>query len=254
MGAVIEFIIDSIREFGKEIVAGMLVVIALWMFPGLKRLFGRESDSEHEQRIQRELEVQRQKEEKLKEELRRAEIERELEAKQRAAGTVHQETRYRNDLIASVMVMIVALGFWWWVSSPDSSENQAATETQVSTSKNPTDPEAQNALGNKYYIAKDYELAMKWWHTAANNGYAEAQCNLGFMYVKGYGVNQDYKEAMKWYRKAAEQRQAEAQYNIGVMYEYGESVTKDFNEARKWYQLAADQGNELAQQALPSLN
>ena len=52
---------------------------------------------------------------------------------------------------------------------------------------------------------------------AAEQGQAEAQYTLGFMYAKGEGVPQDYAEAMKWFRKAAEQGHAEAQHNLGVM-------------------------------------
>ncbi|GHT32760.1 hypothetical protein AGMMS49592_0010 [Endomicrobiia bacterium] len=39
----------------------------------------------------------------------------------------------------------------------------------------------------------------------AEQGFAEAQYNLGVMYYKGEGVKQDYKEAIKWFKKAAEQ-------------------------------------------------
>jgi uncharacterized protein len=56
---------------------------------------------------------------------------------------------------------------------------------------------------------------------AAEQGYAEAQYNLGVMYGNGNGVVQDYAEAVKWYRLAAEQGNAKAQNNLGVMYEYG---------------------------------
>ena len=39
----------------------------------------------------------------------------------------------------------------------------------------------------------------------AEQGYAEAQYVLGYMYDEGAGVPQDFKEAVRWYRKAAEQ-------------------------------------------------
>jgi len=41
--------------------------------------------------------------------------------------------------------------------------------------------------------------------TAAEQGDAEAQYNLGVRYANGEGVPEDYKEAVKWFRKAAEQ-------------------------------------------------
>ena len=42
-------------------------------------------------------------------------------------------------------------------------------------------------------------------------GDANGQTSLGFMYDKGQGVPQDYAEAVRWYRKAAVQGYAEAQ-------------------------------------------
>ena len=56
----------------------------------------------------------------------------------------------------------------------------------------------------------------------AEQGYAEAQNNLGMMYYFGDGVPQDYQEAVKWYRKAAEQELAKAQFTLGAMYGNGE--------------------------------
>ncbi|MBR0097489.1 MAG: SEL1-like repeat protein, partial [Synergistaceae bacterium] len=45
-------------------------------------------------------------------------------------------------------------------------------------------------------------------------GHAEAQYNLGNMYINGRGVQQDYQQALYWYRKAAEQGDAGAQNNL----------------------------------------
>lgn len=48
-----------------------------------------------------------------------------------------------------------------------------------------------------------------------------------------------YTEAVRWYRKAAEQGFAEAQYNLGFMYEKGMGVPQDYVQAHKWFNLAA---------------
>src|SRR5712691_8471260 len=45
----------------------------------------------------------------------------------------------------------------------------------------------------------------------AEQGHAEAQFNLGLMYIDGQGVPQDYTQAAQWLRKAAEQGDATAQ-------------------------------------------
>ena len=46
-------------------------------------------------------------------------------------------------------------------------------------------------------------------------------------YEKGQGVPQDYGEAVKWFQKAADQGYANAQYNLGVIYDQGLGVPPD---------------------------
>ena len=70
------------------------------------------------------------------------------------------------------------------------------------------------------------------------------------MYAKGEGVLKDDAEAVRWYRLAAEQGYANAQFNLGVKYNFGEGVPKDDAEAVKWYRLAAGQGHAEAQGVL----
>jgi hypothetical protein len=96
-------------------------------------------------------------------------------------------------------------------------------------------------------VAQDDKRAVKWYRKAANQGYASAQSNLGFMYSNGKGVAQDGKQAVKWYRKAADQGDASAQSNLGWMYENGKGVAQDDKQAVKWYRKAADQGDASAQ-------
>jgi len=88
---------------------------------------------------------------------------------------------------------------------------------------------------------------------AAEQGDAEAQANLGFMYANGEGVPQDDVEAVKWYRKAAEQGYAKAQHNLGFMYLIGQGVPEIDVEAVKWFRKAAEQGHALAHCSLGSM-
>ena len=108
------------------------------------------------------------------------------------------------------------------------------------------DAEAQCNLGIMYYngegVPQDYKDAVKWCRKAAEQGLAEAQSNLGTMYANGEGVPQDYKEAVKWFRKAAEQGYAGAQYNLGNMYVNGDGVPQNYKKAYAWLNLAALQG------------
>ena len=67
------------------------------------------------------------------------------------------------------------------------------------------------------------------------------------MYANGDGVPEDDVEAIGWYRAAAEQGYADAQYNLGYMYGTGQGVPEDIVLAYMWWNLAAAQGNETAQ-------
>jgi hypothetical protein len=81
----------------------------------------------------------------------------------------------------------------------------------------------------------------------AEQGNAEAQYDLGVMYLRGQGVLQDYKEAVKWFRLSAEQGNANAQYNLGLLYYKGEGFPKDYKEAVRLFRLSAKQGDASAQ-------
>ena len=73
----------------------------------------------------------------------------------------------------------------------------------------------------------------------AEQGDADAQCNLGVCYQYGTGVEKDEQKAVEWYKKAAEQRYANAQYSLGVCYNNGTGVEKDEQKAVEWYKKAA---------------
>ncbi|MDE0835771.1 MAG: tetratricopeptide repeat protein [Akkermansiaceae bacterium] len=77
----------------------------------------------------------------------------------------------------------------------------------------------------------------------AEQGDADAQCNLGVMYANGEGVPEDDAEAVKWFRKAAEQGHADAQYNLGIMYAKGEGVPEDNVLAYMWLNISAASGD-----------
>ncbi|MFI3278414.1 MAG: tetratricopeptide repeat protein [Rikenellaceae bacterium] len=122
----------------------------------------------------------------------------------------------------------------------------------------PTTASAQYTLGTNYFygknsFAKDQDKAALWYRRAAEQGYAMAQCSLGYCYHMGYGVTQNLSEAVKWYRKAAEQGYAAAQCNLGICYEYGQGVAKNHIEAAKWYRKAIEQGDTRAKENLARL-
>ncbi len=93
----------------------------------------------------------------------------------------------------------------------------------------------------------DYATALKELRPLAEQGDAEAQCNLGYMYKGGKGVPQDDAEAARWYRLAAVQGLDRAQFNLGIMYATGRGVQQDYVQAYLWFSLAAAQGHGSAQ-------
>jgi TPR repeat protein len=102
--------------------------------------------------------------------------------------------------------------------------------------------DAQAAHGRR-----DYATALRLWRPLADQGNAEAQYALGFMYDRGQGVPKNYAGAAKWWRLAADQGHTFAQYNLGTLYDNGNGVPQNKAEALKWYHLAAERGNDGAQ-------
>ena len=92
---------------------------------------------------------------------------------------------------------------------------------------------------------KKYILSLTDIRKAAEQGNADAQFNLGWMYYEGEGVPKDDAEAARWFLKSAEQGIATAQFNLGEMYKEGIGVPQDDAEAAKWYRKAAEQGDSM---------
>jgi hypothetical protein len=133
-------------------------------------------------------------------------------------------------------------------------QKDATALAQLRAAAQSGDANAQFNLGTMYLkgrgVPQDYAQALSWFHKAAEQGNAFAQNNLGFMYYFGQGVPEDYAQAAYWYRKAAEQGVAMAQYNLGVMYTNGRGVPQDYAQAAYWYRKTAEQGDADAQTSL----
>lgn len=63
------------------------------------------------------------------------------------------------------------------------------------------------------------------------------------MFENGLGVAQDFGQAVYWYRKAAEQGYADGQANLGYMYRNGYGVTQDTVIALAWSTLGSDESD-----------
>lgn len=120
------------------------------------------------------------------------------------------------------------------------------------------DAEVQLTLGYMYRdgkgVAQDDPDAVEWFRKAAKQGHAQAQFELGeFYYVGSRKIPQDYYEAVDWYRKAAAQGLAKAQLMLGGAYTLGKGVQRNDREGEKWIRRAAEQGHGAAQLSLGAI-
>ena len=88
----------------------------------------------------------------------------------------------------------------------------------------------------------------------AEEGYANVQADLGFLYEQGKSVSQNYAEAAMWYRESAEQGERHGQFGLGRLYADGNGVPQDYVLAHMWFNLAAAQGLKDAKSARDKLD
>ena len=138
--------------------------------------------------------------------------------------------------------------------SPEAKEEQNDSTTILSeTESNQLSPPVLNSQdmfdeAAEDYKRGDYKLAFQKLQFLAEQGDAEVQLNLGYMYRDGTGVAQDDHDAMEWFRKAAKQNHAQAQFELGEFYYVGSrKIPQDYYEAVNWYRKAAEQGLAKAQ-------
>ena len=67
-------------------------------------------------------------------------------------------------------------------------------------------------------IAETQKINLSAIQKSANQGDANAQFSLGYLYSQGEEVVQDYAKALEWYRKAADQGNNVAQLFLGISY------------------------------------
>ena len=135
------------------------------------------------------------------------------------------------------------------ITSDDSS-----TLSQLRKAAEQGDAEAQCQLGELYMrgegVAKDQTEGIQWILKSAEQGYATAQLYLGICYAAGAGVPRDAAQGALWLQKAAEQGVPDAQAMLAQYYFTGTGVDQDYQEGLKWLRMAAEQGHEDAMELL----
>lgn len=109
-------------------------------------------------------------------------------------------------------------------------------------------------LIEKYWNTEQYDKCFAGHLELAEKGYPLAECQVGYFYYRGLGVEKDLAKALCWTRRAAEHGDRDGQYNLATLYENGEGVEKDLEEAKRWYLLAARQKHREAAAKCRKLN
>ena len=231
MDAMIEVIIEGVKEFAVKIIFVVLIVAALTCFSPLRYLFRKYKElKEGVKNPPPNLDDEERRElERLRDESQMHELQKNADSGDARSQYILGNKYYKDKNYAEAVN--------WY--------RKAAEQGHVYATHN---------LGNAYYngrgVGQNYSEAFRLYRIAAYNGYAQAQYFLGNEYYYGKKLfTRDYTEAFRWYTKAAEQGHAKAQCSLGNMYQEGLGVKKDYVEAAKWYRKAVDSNDEEAKES-----
>ena len=109
---------------------------------------------------------------------------------------------------------------------------------------------ANLAKGIDAYQRRDYKTAYEEFLPLAEQGDPQAQCELGFFFLKGLGRPRDFGEAFRWFLRSAMGGYSPAQCQVGNCFLMGEGTTRSLSEAKKWYRKSAEGGDLVAYASL----
>ena len=101
-------------------------------------------------------------------------------------------------------------------------------------------------LITKYFETKQYEKCFEGHLELASKGYPLAECQIGYFYLEGLGVDKDVSKALYWTEHSANHGDRDGQYNLAWFYEEGIGVESDMEKAQYWYKQSALQSHNLA--------
>ncbi|MGI9241834.1 MAG: C39 family peptidase [Verrucomicrobiales bacterium] len=122
-----------------------------------------------------------------------------------------------------------------------------ATFEELARAAEDGDPEAELALGMRYRdgegVARDYQIAIKWYRRCADRGNADGMDNVGFMHLRGWGVPENFDVAAAYFKSAARMNHSQALFNLGNCYFSGQGVERDYPQAIGAWERAAAGGH-----------
>ena len=276
MEAATGIIIEGIKQFGGEIIGGILFAVALWMFPGLRKFFGRdkarnEDDTEAETR--RQLEILQEEERQLaylkealkrhdealkltetqtvEESRRKSEIQRQLEEQRKEEERVKAEIQRKQEELRKAEEKR-AEEARRKVELARQLEEKRREEERVKAEIQRRQGELRQAEARKAEEARQREEAQRQLEAMKKPSNVPSSDNMGdlwviaivfliFMLVVIIGKSQSSKQRTVYV--PLEPTDAQAQFELAVKYDKANNYT----EAVKWYRKAAEQGNAHAQ-------
>ncbi len=103
-----------------------------------------------------------------------------------------------------------------------------------------------NELIETYFNSQQYEKCFEGHLALAEQGYPLAECQIGYFYYDGLGVDKDLEKAVYWTRRAADHGDRDGQCNLAWFHENAIGVERDIEQAIFWYRKAALQDHNLA--------
>lgn len=170
---------------------------------------------------------------------------------------------YIVTLTGLVLTLFVGALFWFALFHEESTPSKLLSDPQRTTTPaiSPSNPLLSSAIARGEEIdtqtLKDEDTPLPdannpaYYTTSlflekAIKGSADAQYQLGLLYLTGRGTLQDFSEAAKWLILAAEQNHPFAQYELGLLYQVGQGVELNVEKSYVWFNIAAAAGVEQA--------
>jgi uncharacterized protein len=138
----------------------------------------------------------------------------------------------------------LALRFWRAISPPISRAFILASRIIAFTVISGLTSASAQTFGDglSAFNAGDYSSAYSIWLPLAQQGDANSQSSLGYLFHEGKGVRQNSRRAAKWYVLAAGQGEPTAQSFLCEMYWRGDGLKRNLVLALMWCELSIDGG------------
>lgn len=101
-------------------------------------------------------------------------------------------------------------------------------------------------LIEKYFETRQYQKCFDGHLELAMKEYPLAECQVGYFYLEGLGVERNVAKALYWTERSANHGDRDAQYNLAWFYEEGIGVEIDIEKAKHWYLQSACQNHALS--------